>query len=157
MDEYNGAKFSDDRKYRYALWRIWDKRPPIAFIGLNPSTADEINNDPTVRRCINFVKRENAGGLIMLNIFAIRSTSPKILKDMGIEPIGDLNDYHLNHYCAMAERVVIAWGNHGKIGNRGHRVIDMLKTYNLWCFGYTNEGQPKHPLYIHANAELLKA
>lgn len=149
------ARFSIDRKYRYALWRIWDKaKPIIAFIGLNPSTADEIENDPTVRRCVNYAKREGGGGLVMLNIFAYRSTDPKVLKSGEIEPIGELNDYYIKKYSGMCEKIIAAWGTHGAIDNRGGNVIDMFPNSSLLCFGLTKNGQPKHPLYMRADQEL---
>ena len=94
---YSDAKFSKDRIYRYALWRIWDDTlPKLLFIGLNPSTADEINDDPTMRRCIRFSKDLGYGGFIMGNIFAYRSTDPKKLKTIN-NPIGKRNNFWLKH------------------------------------------------------------
>ena len=85
---YSNAKFSKDRAYRYALWRTWDDSlEKLLFIGLNPSTADEIKDDPTMRRCIRFSKDFGFGGFIMANIFAFRSTDPKKLKKIK-NPIG---------------------------------------------------------------------
>ena len=80
---YSDAKFSNDRIYRYALWRVWDESlPKLLFIGLNPSTADEINDDPTMRRCIRFAKDLGYGTFIMGNIFGYRSTDPKKIKQI---------------------------------------------------------------------------
>jgi hypothetical protein len=76
-----GAAFSEDRRHRYELWRIWDRKVrKMVVIGLNPSTADETKNDPTIRRCINFAQRERCGGLVMLNLFGFRATDPKVMK-----------------------------------------------------------------------------
>ncbi|MCU7816788.1 MAG: DUF1643 domain-containing protein [Candidatus Thiodiazotropha sp. (ex Rostrolucina anterorostrata)] len=89
-----GAVLSPDRDYRYSLWRIWQPDDPYAlFIGLNPSTADEYENDPTIRRCIRFAKDWGFGGLYMANLFAIRATKPKIMKahhaPIGIKLVSD--------------------------------------------------------------------
>jgi len=87
----SGATFSTDRVYRYALWRVWDAAlPSFVVIGLNPSTADETENDPTIRRCIGFAKREGCGGLVMLNLFAVRATDPRVMMAHP-EPIGPDN------------------------------------------------------------------
>lgn len=75
-----GAQFSQCRKYRYALWRTWDDDSHITFIGLNPSTADETEDDPTIRRCIAYAKKWEFGGINMLNLFAFRATSPGDMK-----------------------------------------------------------------------------
>jgi hypothetical protein len=86
------AVFSEDRFYRYLLRRIWDSdKPMIAFIGLNPSTADEINNDPTITRCITRAHDSGYGGIYMLNLFAFRATDPKVMKAFP-RPIGPEND-----------------------------------------------------------------
>ena len=91
-----GAKFSLDRVYRYRLWRFWDKRKGIVlFIGLNPSTADEKVNDPTIRRCIGYAMDWGYGGMLMGNIFAYRNTYPETLKICGVDPIGIENDTEL--------------------------------------------------------------
>ena len=80
------AVFSDCRKYRYALWRVWDESKPVAvFIGLNPSTADEVNDDPTVKRCVNFAQEWGYGGLCMANLFAFMATDPEVLKPFLID------------------------------------------------------------------------
>lgn len=86
------ATLSEDRKYRYTLTRIWDEtKPKVMFIGLNPSTADETKDDPTIIRCINFAKSWGYGGLEMTNLFAFRATNPKVMKNEK-EPIGKDND-----------------------------------------------------------------
>ena len=89
------AILSEDRKYRYVLLREWDSQlPKIMFIGLNPSTADENQDDPTIRRCIAFAKSFDYGGFYMLNLFAYRSTSPSKLREVD-DPIGEDNDNFL--------------------------------------------------------------
>jgi len=148
----SGARFSEDRKYRYALWRSWDEeKGHCMFIGLNPSTADETLDDPTVRRCIGFAKRWDYGGIYMLNIFALRSTDPKVLKD-HLDPIGPNNMESLKMYHSAAWKTVACWGNHGKLNGMDGIVKDALR--NMWCFGLTGEYQPKHPLYLKGDSKL---
>lgn len=149
-----GAKFSSDRVYRYRLWRIWDRmKGLVLFIGLNPSTADENIDDPTIRRCIGFVTNWGYGGLLMGNIFAFRNTYPETLKICTIDPIGSKNNTEL---CAMnseAQLTVIAWGNWGVYRGRGKEVEQMFPdAYTLGC---SKKGQPKHPLYLAGNTKLV--
>ena len=108
-----GALFSPCRKYRYTLWRIWAPDKPYAcFLGLNPSTADETADDPTVRRCIDYSKRWGMGSLLMLNIFAYRSTDPEKMKAVA-DPVGPDNDRWIKEIAGNAGIVIAAWGNHG--------------------------------------------
>ena len=147
------ALFSKDRVYRYALWRIWDiKKPKVLFIGLNPSTADEIKNDPTIRRCIRFSMDWGYGGYIMGNIFAYRSTDPKNLLKID-DPIGPDNDYWLKKLYDEASLTIGAWGNHGRILNRGEKVTNMLKSFH--CLKITKLGYPSHPLYLSSKLKPI--
>lgn len=140
------AKFSEDRVYRYALWRIWDENQPnVMFIGLNPSTADETEDDPTVRRCKGFAKSWGYGGLIMANIFAYRATEPEIMKSAK-DPIGPENDEWLLKLAQQATLVIGAWGNHGKFKSRGKIVVDSIS--DLYCLKMNETGHPTHPLYL---------
>ncbi|MCB7129847.1 MAG: DUF1643 domain-containing protein [Candidatus Brocadiales bacterium] len=152
--EANGAIFSDDRVYRYLLWRTWDmsmEQDRVMFIGLNPSTADETEDDPTIRRCIRFAQRWGYGGLYMTNIFGYRSTTPKELSKLGVEPIGPANDSWLVAYRQRSQLVIAAWGTGGALGSRGETVKELLP--DLHCLGVTKKGHPKHPLYLKANTE----
>ena len=95
-----GAIISDCNKYRYSLWRIWDKEKPIfTFVGLNPSTADHEQDDRTIRRCINFAKSWGGGGIYMANLFAYRATEPQEMMSQE-DPIGPDNDAHLKQLAA---------------------------------------------------------
>ncbi len=148
LQEY-GANFSPDRRYRYGLYRVWDKTKPQAmFIGLNPSTAEEEVNDPTVRRCIRFAMDLGYGGLIMSNAFAFRATSPEILKSVP-DPVGQENDAWLQRLSQQATIVIAAWGNHGAYRQRGQQIRKLLP--KLYCFGKTGAGEPKHALYLPAS------
>lgn len=144
------AIFSPCRRYRYELWRRWAAGPFVQFIGLNPSTADETNNDPTVRRCIDFAKRWGFAALCMTNAFAFRATDPA---DMKAEPapIGPDNDATLSAIAARAGLVVAAWGVHGSHLDRERQLLTALP--RLHCLGITAAGHPKHPLYIKATTQ----
>lgn len=151
-----GAQFSDDRIYRYVLWRIWAPgNGHVTFIGLNPSTADENKDDPTIRRCIGFAKDLGFGGVNMLNIFAFRATNPKGLMKAK-EPIGEKNNYYLNMYCDAIGLNVACWGTWGAYMNRGRDVLALLGIDCLHCFGFTKNIQPKHPLYLKKDTELVE-
>lgn len=143
-----GALLSDCRVYRYRLWRVWDAGKGVcAFIGLNPSTADENVDDPTIRRCISFARKFGCGSLEMLNLFAFRSTDPKALRDLD-NPVGNENDYYIREVTRQCELVIAAWGVHGKLGNRDIEVMELIGLHKMRCLGVTKDGCPRHPLYL---------
>jgi hypothetical protein len=142
------AVFSPCRVYRYSLWRRWSAGDYAMFIGLNPSTADETNDDPTVRRCINFARSWGYGALCMTNIFAFRATDPADMKMVG-DPVGPGNDDALNRLASGAGVVVAAWGVHGTHHGRHSAVRAMLPT--LHFLRLTKDGHPGHPLYLQAS------
>ena len=151
-----GAQFSKDRIYRYTLWRTWRQGDGhVMFIGLNPSTADETQDDPTIRRCIGFAKDLGYGGVLMLNLFAFRATNPKELKKTN-HPIGPENNHCLQRYFDPIGFNIACWGSLGSYLNRGRDVIDMLGEDGLLCFGLTKNGQPRHPLYLKKDSELFE-
>jgi hypothetical protein len=148
-----GAYFARGMRHRYSLWRVWDpSRPLFAVVGLNPSTADERENDPTVRRCVGFAEREGCGGLVMLNLFAYRATDPR---DMlaARDPVGRHNDAVIDAVMARIPRTVAAWGVHGGHGGRGAELLARLP--HLSCFGVTRNGHPKHPLYLAGSTPIV--
>ena len=150
----NSAIFSSCRKYRYELWRWWDhSKPYVVFIGLNPSTADEINNDATVRRCISFAQSWDYGGLCMMNLFAFRATEPYVMKAC-LYPIGADNDEHLIMVTDKAGVVVAAWGTHGSHKTRDKEIMAFIP--DMWCLGTTKAGHPRHPLYLRKDTELIE-
>lgn len=116
------------------------------FIGLNPSTADETKDDPTVRRCIGFAKRWGYGGIYMLNLFAFRSTDPKKLLEVP-NPYGPENSQFLRMYAESAGVIVAAWGAFPLARERG-RFVEGIVTHPLYCLGTTKSGAPRHPLYV---------
>jgi hypothetical protein len=148
------AVISDDGKYRYWLSRTWggdDK--VIAFIGLNPSTADAKQNDPTVLKCIRFAKNWGATKLVMVNLFAYRSSSPKDLRQI-VNPVGADNDAWILRAVEEADIVVAAWGNNGSYLGRAAEVAKRFQG-RLQALRITKHGMPGHPLYIPADAKLV--
>jgi hypothetical protein len=140
------AILSKDRKYRYLLSRIWDdSKPKVVFIGLNPSTADELEDDPTITRCINFANSWGYGGIYMLNLFAYRTTYPKKLFKAH-SPIGRFNNKYLIEYSQKTDKVICAWGNDGKFLNRSSEVKKILK--NTYYLKLNKSNEPAHPLYL---------
>lgn len=153
QDDRRGAILSDDREYRYRLWRTWDvAKPTVAFIMLNPSTADEREDDPTIRRCLGYAREWGYGKLVVGNLYAVRETDPANLYDY-FDPIGPDNDEHLRQIADDAEKLVAAWGANGSINDRGRHVAQMLDA-DLYALDTTKDGQPVHPLYQPADATL---
>ncbi len=152
--------FSQCRTWRYTLSRRWtpDVAPRfVNFILLNPSTADETQDDPTIRRCMGFAIREGFGAMVVTNLFAFRATKPK---DMCAtqDPIGPDNDEWIGHVAGKAGLIVVGWGCHGKYQGRGDIIAGALLNVglNLWTFGYTKNRQPKHPLFVPGDTPLIR-
>lgn len=138
--------FSPCRTYRYTLWREWIGGEGYAmFVGLNPSTADETQDDPTIRRCIAFAKAWGYSGLCMTNLFAYRATQPEDMKAVA-DPVGPENDRHLQSLAAGAGVIVAARGTHGTHHGRDAAVRRLLPA--LHCLKLTKDGHPGHPLYL---------
>lgn len=150
-----GAILSKNRDYRFVLWRQWDvMKKTCVFIGLNPSTADENEDDPTLRRCINFAKAWGFGKCVIVNLFAYRATNPDELKKQE-KPVGYKNNHYIKTQCNQAGLVVVAWGNLGHYLKRDEKVLKILKDIPLKCFKITSKGQPAHPLYQAKNTVLV--
>ncbi|MDQ0114962.1 DUF1643 domain-containing protein [Paenibacillus harenae] len=156
INEESGAIFDITGQYRYALWRIWDQTAPrITFIMLNPSTANEWENDPTIRRCINFAKDWGFGSLGVVNLFAIRATNPIEIFKVN-DPIGMENDHYIIDELEKSDLVILAWGTKGSYLNRDKEVLRLLSSFELYAIDISKEGHPKHPLYLKANATPIK-
>ncbi len=161
FDDTKGAIFSPCRTWRYVLWRKWTAvgdKDCVAFIGLNPSTADELVNDPTITRCVDFAQRWGFGGLVMLNQFAYRSTDPKGLRRVA-DPVGPQNEAYLLGYAGRVGRVVAAWGADKMTKHQGRAVAvsqRLSQVCDLYCLGTTADGSPKHPLFVRATTELVR-
>ena len=149
-DAASVALYSDCERYRYSLTREWDSSGrKVHFIMLNPSTATEIQNDPTVERCERRARALGFGALRVTNIFAWRDTDPKKMR-AATDPVGPLNDDAIQDGCKWADQIIAAWGSHGAHLDRGMTVRALLETLNIPVFhlGLTKHGHPKHPLYI---------
>ena len=162
MRNMNPAILSKDRLYRYRLCRpVGLGEGTCLFVMLNPSTADEVDNDPTIRRCLGFARRWGYAYLMVVNLFAHRSPTPESLVDMtkhGLDPIGTENIDWIAGEAQQADIVVCAWGSMGSHIGQGHKVRQMFRDMGIRakCFGLTSNNQPRHPLYQRADAELME-
>lgn len=162
--------FSPCRRYRYTLWREWgpqhNQRDMFAdqaqtlygkhddylmIIGLNPSTADEVQDDPTIRRCIQFAKDWGFGALCMTNAFAYRETDPRKMM-AWLTPVGEDNNRWLASVGEHAGMILAAWGVFGTHRNRDSQIRDLL-CGKLHCLGQTADGHPRHPLYVRGDTK----
>ncbi len=145
----SGAKFSKCGMYRYSLWRRWvshdDTR--VLFIMLNPSTADETENDPTITRCIGYAQSWGFGELVVCNLFAYRSTDPKHIK-YATDPVGADNNALIIEQVMVADLIVCAWGSRGSHLGRSEEVMKLIKGYEPHYLKMTKSGEPSHPLYL---------
>ncbi|MEM9717045.1 MAG: DUF1643 domain-containing protein [Pseudomonadota bacterium] len=144
------AVYSDCEQYRYTLTRIWDPAGRKAlFVMLNPSTATEVQNDPTVERCERRARALGFGAFRVTNIFAFRATDPRVMR-AAPDPTGPANDDAITESAAWADQIICAWGIHGAHLNRGPEVEDLLRQtgQTLHHLGLSKAGHPKHPLYI---------
>ena len=149
----NACVFSSDRRYRYTLLHRWDDlltpavSQGIAWICLNPSTADEDQLDPTLRRIQHFSAAWGHTHFVMLNAFAYRATDPADMK-AAADPVGPDNDHWIAHWAGRVDRIMLGWGEHGVHLGRHVRVLELLDPAKVYCLARNASGQPKHPLYI---------
>lgn len=147
------AVYSDCERFRYLLTRVWDESGPRAlFVMLNPSTATEVQNDPTVERCERRARALGFGAFRVTNIFAFRATDPKNMRAEP-DPVGPENDAAILEsvrWVGAGGRIICAWGAHGAHMERGAAVERLLRGsgHELFHLGLTKAGDPKHPLYI---------
>jgi hypothetical protein len=149
------AVYSPCERYRYLLTRVWDEAGPRAlFVMLNPSTATEVQNDPTVERCERRARALGFGSFRVTNIFAWRDTDPRRMR-AAADPIGPDNDAAIRDSAtdwirSPADRILCAWGTHGAHLGRGAAVSALLRRTQrpLYTLGLTKDGHPTHPLYI---------
>lgn len=154
------AEISECGLYRYHVGRSWDASlPSLTFVMLNPSTADAELDDPTIRRCIGFAKREDMGAIHVVNLFAYRATNPANLPTDGGR-VGPDNEKYLHGRLVAARdgmtKIVCAWGAHPL----ADRSAIFFKQYaraqgvDLYCLGHTKDGHPRHPLYVKGDQPL---
>jgi hypothetical protein len=149
-DAASTAVYSDCEQYRYSLTRRWcEGGQKVMFVMLNPSTATEVQNDPTVERCERRARALGFGAFRVTNIFAWRDTDPRKMR-AAADPVGPENDAAILAGCGWADRVICAWGTHGAYLGRGAQVQALLgkSGRDLYHLGLSKAGHPKHPLYI---------
>ncbi len=140
------ALYSPCERYRYGLSRIWDPSGGLVlFVMLNPSTATETRNDPTIERCERRARAMGLGGLRIANLFGLRATRPQDLK-VAADPVGAQNAEILREWGQGAALIIAGWGVHGAHLGRGRAVAREMP--DLWHLGLTKDGHPRHPLYV---------
>lgn len=137
--------------YRYHLRRVWDAgRPRMCWVMLNPSTATEVANDPTLARCETRAMYGRFGGFDVLNLYAFRTTYPVLLYGQR-DPVGPVNDEIIWKVAMQTVEqggvIVCGWGEHGGHLNRHADVMALLAPFNPLHLGLTKKGMPRHPLY----------
>jgi hypothetical protein len=155
------AIFSKCEQYRYLLTRrISEHEKTATFIMLNPSTANAHINDPTIRKCIGFARRWQCGTLQVLNLFAVRATLPRDMKQ-AFDPVGPDNHQWfarvLTPESTHPHLVICAWGVHGAFREQDRTVLGWLHEIgiDLFALGLTRQGHPRHPLYMSYATELI--
>ena len=153
------TSISESDHYRYLLTREFGGGSTCLFIMLNPSTADADHDDPTVRRCIGFAKREGFGRLEVVNLYAFRSASPSTLF-AAPDPVGPDNIFEIREALDRADMVIVAWGNNANAGVNPGNVSEVMALLErsgkpVKCFGLTMQGQPGHPLYLRSDTGLV--
>jgi hypothetical protein len=148
--------------YHYTLKREWDKNnsKSVVFILLNPSTADDEEDDQTTKICIEFAKRWGFGSMQIVDLFAYRATDPKELKrlDNYVTMVGKQNNVYIQKALNEADKIVVAWGEHGTLKNRykDQELKELLSKYPLYCFRVIAKNQPKHPLGVSYHTPLIE-
>ncbi len=166
FDNPGTAVVSDCNKFRYSLSRSWGPGARMLFVMLNPSTADAIDDDPTIRRCIGFAKREKCEQIEVVNLFAYRATDPReLLKHGLVDSIGVHNRHYIQAAAKRAAIIVFAWGAHRAARMILDDALSMEVNVTAWIqavvsvpihnLGITKNYSPRHPLYLPANAPLL--
>jgi len=153
------ATFSECGRYRYSLTRIWGDGKTLLFVMLNPSTADGLQDDPTIRRCIGYARRSGYTGIAVGNLYALRATNPAmLLAHDEASRRGPENFFSLAGLAKFAQLgnspVICAWGAFPEtLGRTDLAVMDLFKKIGVktLCFGKTKNGSPRHPLYLSNN------
>jgi hypothetical protein len=153
------ATYDKTKKHRFTLGRHWgDGCSAVCFCMLNPSTADAFQLDPTVTRCYNFAKRWGADGMMVVNLFSLRTPSPVVMRKAST-PNHELNDFALRQVAEIFGLVIAGWGNHGDFIGRAESVSRVFRELgtSVYALGTTNSnGTPKHPLYLPSNSGLFR-
>jgi hypothetical protein len=156
ISQFQGSVMDQERRYRFLLWRFWDERPRVLFVLLNPSTGNEMTNDPTIVRLCDFSERWGYGGFYLCNLYPQVTPDPKQLlpetRNHGA------NTPAIQMALKLTVLTVCGWGDGiRRIPDGDHRayaVYDMLES--PMCFGLTKSGNPKHPLYLPVDTDLAE-
>jgi hypothetical protein len=161
MPGVKGDAVFTDKEHRQ-LMRRWmgDSFPEryIMFIGMNPSTADALVNDPTCAREWTFATREGFTAMVKANVGDYRATDPKMLLAPGVEAVSDANLPAIRQAAAGAEKVVLCHGKLNRaLAQAGQDIVAALLSdgVSLWCFGTNADGSPKHPLYLRLDTPII--
>jgi hypothetical protein len=151
---------SDDGRYRYRLWRIWDAHLPLmAWVMLNPSTADADADDPTIKKCVGFAKANRHGGIVVVNLFAWRACNRRELRGIA-DAVGPENDAHIRWVSTASPEltVVAGWGSFGFARERASAVEILIRESGreIHCFRRSAGGHPWHPLYLPYSSSLTR-
>jgi hypothetical protein len=156
------AKLSPCQQFRYALIRVWrDSLPRLVFVMLNPSTADALKDDPTIRKCVGFARRLGFGGIEVVNLYAYRATSPSDLRKAGW-PVGPDNHDQLTAMLVMAKNsgwtVCCAWGANARNRQEAYAFIGLAEWHGVPLFALRKspDGMPHHPLMLPYTCQLEK-
>ncbi len=162
---HRSAVIDSTGTWRYSLTRVWGRGslPPCIFIMFNPSTADGLQDDPTIRRCISFAERLDCSSLEVVNLFALRATNPKEVwtwRKGNFDPVGPANNFHICEAAKTGLYTIAAWGRWPSaiVKNRVKNVKQMLNALDisLHCLGTTKDGSPRHPLYLKQDTPLIE-
>jgi len=150
------ASFSRCGQYRYSLSRSWDPLlPELMLVGLNPSRADGVADDPTIRRCIGLTQFWGYGGFTIVNLFSWCTPYPAELR-VQRDPIGPGTNRAILRTARRSEDIVLMWGNNGQHLERAEQVLELLRPFSLRCIGQTVTGAPRHLLYARRDAALIR-
>ena len=154
ISQFSGAILDSQRRHRFLLWRFWDDRPRMLFVGLNPSTANEVEDDPTVRRLCGFGRKWGYGGLYVCNVFSQITPNPReLLPGTLVHP----TDTHaLRMAVELSTLCICGWGDGIEKAAYGIARSNTIRGYlnSPMCFGLTSKGNPKPPLYLPNDAAL---
>jgi hypothetical protein len=155
LSQFSGAVMDAERKHRFLLWRFWDDRPRMLFIGLNPSTANELTDDPTIRRLCDFARSWGYGGLYACNLYSQVTPYPEDLKDNN--DFFDANVHARKMTVELSSLVVCGWGDGVKKIEFGDARASAIKwdIQKPMCFGLTKSGNPKHPVRLSKETNLM--
>jgi hypothetical protein len=151
----SGATFDSSETHRFVLWRSWaeqERGKMVMFIGLNPSTANQTKDDPTIRRVMGMAKSWGYNGIYMLNLFSFVSAYPE--KIPHLELMHGKNMHYLRQSASLSDKIVFAWGNFKKAQIAGRHVTEMFP--DAYALHINKNGSPKHPLYVKKDVQLIK-